>query len=46
MKRITLPNILRALVTMEHRVEVDPAVADRARRAVERMLAVGRGAGR
>jgi quinolinate synthase len=46
MKRITLPNILRALVTMEHRVEVDPGVADRARRAVERMLAVGRGAGR
>jgi quinolinate synthase len=31
---------------MEHRVEVDEAVADRARRAVERMLAVGRGAGR
>ena len=46
MKRITLPKILRSLQAMEHRVEVDPAVAERARRAVERMLAVGRGAGR
>jgi len=46
MKRITLPKILRALVTMEHRVEVEEAVAERARRAVERMLAVGQGAGR
>jgi quinolinate synthase len=46
MKRITLPKILHALQAMEHRVEVEPAVAERARRAVERMLAVGRGAGR
>jgi quinolinate synthase len=46
MKRITLPKILRSLQEMEHRVEVAPAVAERARRAVERMLAVGRGAGR
>ena len=46
MKRITLPKILRSLQNMEHRVEVEPAVAERARRAVERMLAVGRGAGR
>jgi quinolinate synthase len=46
MKRITLPKILRALQTMEHRVEVEPSVAARARRAVERMLAVGRGEGR
>jgi quinolinate synthase len=46
MKRITLPKILHALQAMEHRVEVDVAVAERARRAVERMLAVGRGAGR
>ena len=42
MKRITLPKIHRALERMEHRVEVDPAVAAGARRAVERMLAVGR----
>jgi quinolinate synthase len=46
MKRITLPKILHALQAMEHRVEVDDTVADRARRAVERMLAVGRGASR
>ena len=46
MRRITLPRILRSLQAMEHKVEVEPAVADRARRAVERMLAVGRGAGR
>jgi quinolinate synthase len=42
MRRITLPKIHRALEHMEHAVEVDPAVAARARRAVERMLAVGR----
>ncbi|WP_374447606.1 quinolinate synthase NadA [Stella sp.] len=40
MKRIDLGNVRRALETMTHRVEVDPAIADRARRAVERMLAV------
>ena len=46
MKRITLPGILRSLQTLQHAVEVEPAVAGRARRAVECMLAVGRGAGR
>jgi quinolinate synthase len=46
MKRITLPKILHALQALEHRVEVDAGVADRARRAVERMLAVGRGRAR
>ena len=40
MKRITLPKIRRALETMQHPVEVDPAVAANARRAIERMLAV------
>jgi quinolinate synthase len=45
MKRITLEGIARSLETMEHQVEVDPEVAQRARRAVERMLAVGRGSG-
>ncbi len=40
MKRITLDNIRRSLETMTHEVLVDPAVADRARQAVERMLAV------
>jgi quinolinate synthase len=42
MKRITLPKILRSLQTMETRVEVAPEAAARGRRAVERMLAVGR----
>jgi quinolinate synthase len=46
MKRITLPKILRCLERREPRVEVPPEVAAKARRAVERMLAVGRGAGR
>jgi quinolinate synthase len=41
MKRITLPKILRSLQTLEHRVEVDLQVAEPARRAVEKMLAVG-----
>jgi quinolinate synthase len=40
MKRITLPKIRRALETMQHEVEIDPLTAARARRAVERMLAV------
>ncbi len=40
MKRITLANIRSALETMRHPVEVDPAIAGRARRAVERMLQV------
>ncbi len=42
MKRITLGKIRRSLETMTHEVTIDPAVADRARRAVERMLTVGR----
>jgi quinolinate synthase len=42
MQRITLPKILRALETMEPRVDIDPAVAAAARRAVERMTAVRR----
>ena len=40
MKRITLPKIRHALETMQHEVTIDPAVADAARRAVARMLAV------
>ena len=38
MKRITLQNILETLVYMRHEVTVDPLVAERARRAVERMI--------
>ncbi len=41
MKRITLANIHESLKTLEPRVEIDPVVADRAREAVERMLAIG-----
>jgi quinolinate synthase len=42
MKRISLPKILHALQAMEHRVEVEPETAARARQALARMLAVGR----
>ncbi|MEM9355992.1 MAG: quinolinate synthase NadA [Pseudomonadota bacterium] len=38
MKRITLENILDSLVFMQHEVTIDPLVATRARRAVERMV--------
>ncbi len=38
MKRITLPNILDSLVHMKNEIIIDPAVADRARRSVERMV--------
>jgi quinolinate synthase len=41
MKRITLPKIRRSLETMTHEVTIAPAVAERARAAVERMIAVG-----
>ena len=40
MKRITLGNIRAALETMQHEVTIEPTVAVRARRAVERMLEV------
>jgi quinolinate synthase len=40
MKRITLGNIRECLETMQSEVVIDPAVAEGARRAVERMLAV------
>jgi quinolinate synthase len=41
MKRITLPKIRQSLETMTHEVTVDPAIAERARHAVERMLSLG-----
>ncbi len=40
MKRITLKNIRHALETNEHEVTIDPEIAERARRSVERMLAL------
>ncbi len=41
MKMTTLPKLLRSLERMEHRIVVAPEIADRARRALERMVAVG-----
>jgi quinolinate synthase len=38
MKKITLPKILDSLLYLEDEVEVDPAVAEHARRSVERMV--------
>ncbi len=38
MKRITLPKILDSLLTMRDEVVVDPLIAEKARRAVERMI--------
>ena len=40
MKRITLKGIRDSLLDLEHEVVVDPAVAERARVAVNRMLEV------
>ncbi len=40
MKRITLPKILKSLQTMQYEVLVDPEIADRARAAIERMIAL------
>ena len=40
MKRITLDKILHSLETMTFEVTVDPAIAIRAKRAIDRMLAV------
>jgi quinolinate synthase len=39
MKRITLPKILDALERMQYEVTIDPPIADRARMALERMIA-------
>jgi len=44
MKRNTLTKILHSLQKMEYEVTIDPAVADRARASVERMLAYSRAA--
>lgn len=42
MKKITLADLRRALEHEEHEVVLPLEVMDRARRAIERMLAVGR----
>jgi quinolinate synthase len=41
MKQITLPKILESLETLSPAVEIDPEIAKRARRSVERMLEIG-----
>lgn len=41
MKVTTLPKVKRALETMTHRITVPTDVAGRARRAIERMVAIG-----
>jgi len=40
MKRITLPNILDSLLTLREEVTIDPSIADKARRSVERMISL------
>jgi quinolinate synthase len=41
MKVTTLPKVKRALETMTHRITVPADIASRARRAIERMVAIG-----
>ncbi|MHB1073501.1 MAG: quinolinate synthase NadA [Gemmatimonadaceae bacterium] len=41
MKVTTLPKVKRALERLEHRITVEPAIADRARLAIARMIAIG-----
>jgi quinolinate synthase len=41
MKVTTLPKVHDALRFMQHRITVDPEIAQRARRAIERMVAIG-----
>jgi quinolinate synthase len=42
MKRNTLPKVLHSLQAMEYEVTIDPEIAERARRAVDRMLEFSR----
>ena len=41
MKVTTLPKVLSSLRRMEHRITVPEEIASRARRAIERMVAIG-----
>jgi len=41
MKVTTLPKVLRSLEHLQHHITVDPATSDRARGAIERMIAIG-----
>ena len=42
MKKITLEKILYVLHTMENQVEIDPVIAETARRSVQRMIDLSR----
>ncbi len=42
MKRNTLPKVLHSLEAMEYEITIEPAIAERARRAVDRMLEFSR----
>ena len=44
MKVTTLPKVRDALKRNEHRITVPTPIADRARRAIERVVAIGGGA--
>jgi quinolinate synthase len=46
MKRISLPKILRSLETLSPTLELDPELGQRAKRSLDRMLAIGRGPGK
>jgi quinolinate synthase len=41
MKMITLPKVRDALAEMKFEVSVDPAIAERAKIPIERMVAIG-----
>ena len=43
MRRITLPSVRRSLETLTCEITIDPAIAGPAKRAIDRMLEVGRG---
>jgi quinolinate synthase len=43
MRKITLGAVRRSLETSTYEVTIDPDVAERAKRAIDRMLDVGRG---
>ncbi|HEX4824529.1 MAG TPA: quinolinate synthase NadA [Candidatus Polarisedimenticolaceae bacterium] len=43
MHRTTVASVRRSLETMTHEIVIDPEVARRARRSIERMLEIGRG---
>jgi quinolinate synthase len=42
MKKTTLQDLCRSLETMRYEITIDPEIADRARAAIERMIAIGR----